>query len=265
MPPDYSSMWAKLAHSEELLLGLDTEVQTWMNTAPYGFLTKIHEDKTGVSIIAKVKGDSAPLVRWSLILSDIFHNLRCVLDHMTWAIAVYERPGLDPLKNKRLQFPIWCDPPTANDRKRIEILSDSVRTAIDLVQPYRSLSDPVFPKHLLCILSWLDNTNKHNLLKMAESCVGAGDVRITWKGTGNPPKRTIHTGEVKDGTELLRFTFDAPQVDVKCEVGSLRGIVAIVYPETTARGTDRDDYAALTDSIIEKIKCVISVVAAAVV
>jgi hypothetical protein len=265
MPPDYSSMWAKLDRAKELLLGLDTEVLAWINTAPYGFVTNINENKTCVSIIAKVKGEPAPLVRWSLILADIFHNLRCVLDHMVWAIAIYEDPTLDPLKRYRLQFPIWCDPPSASDRQRISTLSDPVRTAIDLVQPYRGLPEPVFPMKPLCILSWLENINKHKLLKMAQSCIGAGDVKITWKGTPDEPKRTIYSGEVKDGTELLSFTFDTPQTDVKCEVASLRGIVAIIYPKSTPKGTDRDDYAALSDAIIQSITCVINVVTASVV
>ncbi len=41
-------------------------------------------------------------------------------------------------------------------------------------------------------------------------------------------------------------------------------IIAIVYPTVSPQGTERDDYAALADLLIAKVKCVISVVTAAV-
>jgi hypothetical protein len=263
MTPNYSSMWANLGRAKELLLGIDGEVKAWMDTAPYGYIIKVNEDKSCVSIIIKVKNEP-PLVRWSLILADFFHNLRCVLDHMVWAIAVHENPGFSSMNNTTLQFPIWNNAPTLRDWGKNALLSDPVRTAIELVQPYKALPDPVLPMHPLAILGWLDNTNKHRLLKMAQGSAGAGDVRITWQGTNDPPERRIHTGDIKDGTEVLRFTFPAPQLNVECEVKSLSAIIAIVYPKATPRGTDRDDYAALGDILIEKVKCVISVVTAAV-
>jgi hypothetical protein len=46
------------------------------------------------------------LERWSLVAADCVHNLRCALDHLVYAIAVYES-GQDPPPNHRgLQFPI---------------------------------------------------------------------------------------------------------------------------------------------------------------
>jgi hypothetical protein len=234
-----------------------------MDTDPYSFIKKINQDKSCVSIVVTVKSDP-PLVEWSLILADIFHNLRCGLDHMVWAIAVHENPEKFSVSDTILQFPIWRHTPKAKDRKRIEGLSDPVRTAIDLVQPYKALPDPRLPMHPLSILSWLDNTNKHKLLMMARGVNGAGDVKITWQGTSDPPERTIHMGEIKNGTEVLRFTFPAPQMNVQCEVSSLTALIAIVYPTASAQGTDRDDYAALVDLLIAKNKCVISVVTAAV-
>ncbi len=263
MPPDYSSMWAKLGRAEELLLGLDKEVRAWMDTRPYSFVAKIDQNKSRISVVVSVKNDP-PLSRWSLILADILHNLRCVLDHMIWAIAVHENPTAFSMGNTTLQFPVWGRVPDAKDRNRLDGLSDEVRAAIELVQPYKALPDPTLPMHPLSILSWLDNTNKHKLLMMVRGVAGGANVKITWHGTSDPPERWINMGDIENGAEVLRFTFPTPQLKVECEVSSLMAIIAIVYPTVSPQGTERDDYAALADLLIAKVKCVISVVTAAV-
>jgi hypothetical protein len=258
-------MWAKLQWAEELLVILDCEIGAWIETRPYSFVTKFNDDNTRISVVAKVKSDPL-LFRWSLMFSDIVHDLRCVLDHLVWAIAVHEKaPGFSPDKNRALLFPIWNDPPTGKDAGRIEILSRPVRTAIDSVQPYKAILHPSLAMHPLSTLAWLDNANKHKLLMMVRSCPGSGDVEVAWDGTSDPPEQTLHMGDIEDGTELLTLIFKTPQRNVKCKVEKLLVLIAIVYPVKTIYGTDRDDYAALVDRLIVEIKQVINVVTAAVV
>src|SRR5438309_942863 len=106
MAPDYSSMWAKLCRAEELLNRLDAEVETWRKLKPYSCEPTRNQELTHYAITVRVfrKPD---IIRWSLQVADIIHNLRCALDHMLWAIVVHESLPNDPVGADHLQFPVW--------------------------------------------------------------------------------------------------------------------------------------------------------------
>src|ERR1035441_5945672 len=159
MALDISSALAKIVRAKELFDGLDDEVRAWQDTKPYTFTHEVNAKFTRYSIVAYVHNEP-PITHWSLIISDIFHNLRCSLDHLIYAVAVHESADAEGI-----QFPICDVPLNSNDRRRIKSLSDPVRTAIDLVQPYNR-GNPSLPQPPLAILRDIDNTNKHRLLKL---------------------------------------------------------------------------------------------------
>jgi hypothetical protein len=263
MPPDYSSVYAKLERAEELLLGLDSEVTTWFNTKPYTFSVKVNEEKTRASVFVNVYREPN-LVRWSLIIADIFHNVRCSLDHLIWAIAVHETRGTSNVIPKQLTFPIWDNPPNSDARRNINFLSLSVRTAIESVQPHQLPPHPTLPFHPLTILRDIDNANKHKLLMLAISSPAEGDVRITWEGTSEQPEQVFNLGDIKDGTEIMGVSFRTPQLKMECRVIRLVCIIAMKYSKSAPSGADRDDYAALIDLTLAETKSVISTVRDAV-
>ena len=78
-------------------------------------------------------------------------------------------------------------------------------------------------------------------------------------------ERLIYSGEIEDSAEIMSFTFPVAQAKVECDITSLVAMIAIIYPQKTAYGTDRDDYAALVKLLIQRIICVINIVNAAVV
>jgi hypothetical protein len=264
MPPDYASVYAKLGRAEELLHGIDDEVRAWQDSKPYSFFTKFNLDYTRASLVIKVNSEPQ-IIRWSLIVADIFHNLRCALDHLVWAIAVHEDPCLISTNDAVLAFPIWDTRPNSNDRRRIERLSDPVRTVVESMQPH-ARPQTTFPLHPLSILRNIDNANKHKLLKLVVASTAFGNIKGTYlrQEHEHPGEFTLNTGEIKGDTEIVVTTFSAPHPEMVYEYG-IALIIAIPHPSATPAGGDRDDYAALCDAIIAEVKLVIESVKNAVI
>jgi hypothetical protein len=255
-----SSVRWKVERAEVLLAGLDKEVKAWHKTKPYGFTTEINEEFTRASVIVKVNSHP-PIVRWSLILSDIFHNLRSALDQLIWAVAAHESPTGIPLFEK-ITFPIWDDPPSSRQLQRIETLSLRMRTVIESVQPY-TRPYPGLACHPLRMLREIDNTNKRQLLMLATETAAQGWVRLTSDDVQDYPETVIHRGEIKDGTEVVTTTFQHPHPKMKYEGVKVSAIIAIMYPEPDAQGKDRDDYAVLLEVVVRVVNTIIDTVAAA--
>jgi len=257
-------MWAKLGRAEELLNHLNTEVRAWLNFKPYSGVPTHNAEMTHYAITARVHREP-DIVRWSLQVADIVHNLRCALDHMLWAIVVHESLPNDPVGAgaDHLQFPIWECPPNSDARRNIRCLSQPVRAAIKFVQPYHAVFTHPLPIHPLILLNDIDNRNKHRLLHLAISSAASGKVRFNYVGNAqNDPEVSIERGEIKDGTELVSATFKIPQPDVTYEF-EFRLIIAMMYGTANAAGADRDDYSVMLATLIGEVSNVIGVVVAA--
>jgi hypothetical protein len=262
MPPDYSSMWAKLGRAEELLNHLDNEVGTWLKFKPYEGIPTHNKEMTHYAVTLRVHREP-DMVRWSLQFADLIHNLRCALDHLLWAIIVHESLPNDPVGADHLQFPIWKSPPNSNTRRNIACLSQRVRAAIEFVQPYNAVFAHGLPVHPLILINELDNRNKHRLLYLAMAGAASGRIRFNYMGKfQNDPEVSLEGGEIKDGTELVSATFKIPQPDVTYEF-NFSLIIAILYGAKTVCGGDRDDYSALADLLIREVLNVIGVVVSA--
>jgi hypothetical protein len=106
---DLSSSWAKVRRAEAHIDALEREIVTWVNSNPYRLAKQTNSDLTRHGYVVSIL-KPPDLERWSLIASDAFHNLRCALDHLVYAIAVFQTKSDPPPDATVLAFPI-CDTP----------------------------------------------------------------------------------------------------------------------------------------------------------
>lgn len=107
MPLDLSSVDAKWLRAQEHAQTVKNEVRSWMDTNPYSVTKESNVDFTRYSIVLHVTSEPQ-IERWGLMIGDSIHCLRCVLDHLIYAMAVYESGQDPPPGADGLQFPI-CD------------------------------------------------------------------------------------------------------------------------------------------------------------
>jgi hypothetical protein len=254
MPFENSSATWKIDRAKELLDGLDKEVFAWQETNPYGFYTYISPNFRRASVIVEVRNEP-PIIRWSLIIADIIHNLRCALDHTLWAILLNEFSSVIPRKAEKISFPIWDAPPTPDQRRAFERIGPKLLAAIESVQWYNNplSSDPVQP---LAIIRDIDNANKHKLLFTAMASVAKIEVKATGlrKDYQDLSISEVYRGELKDGVEAVVTTFDVPHPYLKYECPLFISIIAIRHPIANRLGQDRDDYAALIDRLVVEVR-----------
>lgn len=249
MPPDLSSAHWKIDRAKELLDGLDAEVRAWIDTKPGAF--HIYKDPTFTRVSVTFKRYKQPsLTRWSLIFADIIHNLRCSLDHAFWAVLENEFPSGLPKGAEKLSFPIWDTPPNSDSRKSFKPAGDKLFRAIDSVQPYNNVTAE-FPVHPLAIIRDIDNGNKHKLLFSLICCLGIIKVTANYRHRHNKITTSeFYKGPLAEDVELVSTEFEIPEpyMEYKCENALL--LIAVIHPIANRLGADRDDYAALVDSLI---------------
>ncbi len=254
MPLDNSSALLKIGRAKELLDGLDNEVRAWHHTIPYSFSTHINPERTRASIVVRANHEP-DIIRWSLIVADIIHNLRCALDHSFWAVLLNEFNRILPAGSEKLTFPLWDAAPNSNQRKTFAPIGVKLFNAIESVQPYHHPFS-AYPIHPLAILRDIDNANKHKLLFTVMPSISVVNLKVTglrkdYQNGG--ASEYIERAELKDGSEAMAITFDVPHPDMKCECTQCVAIIAIKHPVANRLGQDRDDYAAFIDTLIAEV------------
>src|ERR1700683_947221 len=101
---ELADCWLKIGRAEEHVKTIDNEITKWEETEPYTFTR--HKDAYGQRHSVTVHFRIPERDRWSLISGDCIHNLRCALDHLIYAIAIYQTGINPPVDERRLQFPI---------------------------------------------------------------------------------------------------------------------------------------------------------------
>jgi hypothetical protein len=107
-----------------------------------------------------------------VIVGDVLHNLRCVLDHLVWQLVVLN--GQEPGDHN--QFPIF-DTPGAYKKKAGRYLRGVAadhRDLIETFQPYHLEDDAA--SHYLAVLRDLSNIDKHRFVHPVV-IVGEGNTR----------------------------------------------------------------------------------------
>ncbi len=258
-----NSVNAKLQHAESHLNSIKDEVRAWMDSNPYSISKQTKSDSTRYSLILRINKEP-PLQRWSLFVGDIVHNLRCVLDHLVYAIAIHESGQEPPPSGNKLMFPI-CDTSAkfrGESNRRLVTLSDSIRAAIETVQPYNRPHEKLPP--LLAILRDFNNTDKHRLLHLAYSAVSLGNIGFCGPSlsTNTRGQFVANAGELKDGAEIAAFVFESPTPDMKYDRIVFDIVIALRHGKrhlSDPAFNERSEFIGLIHSIKDEVKSVIDI------
>ncbi|MFE4399082.1 MULTISPECIES: hypothetical protein [Streptomycetaceae] len=157
---DFDDQLRRVQRARHLGEALAANIQAWSSAYPFDASAIIAEDRLSWELRLRVHAQP-PLDDWGLHWGDAVHQLRAALDNLSIAIA--RQAGVSESRAlKRIQFPIcatsseWVD-----GKKRIEVLPESYRIAIEEVQPFQRGGKE--ESDLLLLLRDLDNSDKHHL------------------------------------------------------------------------------------------------------
>jgi hypothetical protein len=264
MPINRRNIDAKLHHAGGYLNAVKAEVKSWMDSNPYSVSKETNHDCTRYSLIFRINKEP-PLERWSLVVGDIIFNLRCALDHLTYAIAIHESGQDPPPAWQSLMFPI-CDTDAKfgdESKRRIKTLSDRVRAAIEIVQPYNRPHEEIPP--LLSILRDFNNADKHRLLQLAYSAVSFGNIGFVGPHylVGTECQPILNFGELKDGAEIAAFVFESPTPNMKYDRIVFDVVIALFHGKKSPSDSvfnERTDFVSLLQILEEEVKTVVEIV-----
>lgn len=169
---DLASAFAKISRAEEHARELADRIKRFDRSHPYTTRCDPNLDGSQHALVL-VLDESREPARWSCIIGDALHNLRCALDHTLYAAILAERD--DPGDT---QYPIFTSESEFNRtnrdgtpgarsglRKIQQVTNPAVRDAIVNSQPYRRMPE-VGSRHrsALVVLEDLDNADKHGAL-----------------------------------------------------------------------------------------------------
>lgn len=254
--PEFSSCWLKIRRADEHAKILKNEIISWEETSPYT-LSK-HNDSQGHFYRLNLQLSPVPdWDRWSLLLGDVIHNLRSALDHFVYAIAINQTKANPPAEERILQFPIADTPPKfAGQQSRITSLSQTVRTAIERVQPYNREHRPLPP--LLGLLRDFDDADKHRLLAIAGSRPHDSKVQIQCPTGHMLQSLTYLSAEIQNSADICAFTIEPPSLEVGYKYqGSVSVAVSHAPGPTGVRATA---VRSLVDLLFNEVRTIIEMI-----
>lgn len=150
----------KLAWARKHFDRLEAEFRVFGNDNPYTS-TFDYEKESGEWVARVVVHEALP-DHWSLVLGDVLHNMRSALDALVWALVV--STGVEPIKPKSIQFPIFDNPFQFQQHRKACIGQVDLRAQaiIEGLQP-----DERPHRHgrrQLALLNDLSNVDKHRHL-----------------------------------------------------------------------------------------------------
>ena len=194
---ELSNSWLKIGRADEHAKLVCEEIAAWKNREPYTITS--HRTPDGHFHHLLIHFEAAfSRDRWALIIGDCVHNLRSALDHLVYAIAVREAGTDPPPDERRLQFPI-CDSPVkfSEQEWRLQSLSQTVRTVLEAVQPYKRLHPSLPP--LLGLLREFDDRDKHRLLNVAVDRQQTGNFQVECLLPSKVVEMLANDGPLVDG------------------------------------------------------------------
>lgn len=145
-------------------------------------------DDSRQTLTVEVKVVDVPEIpeRWSLLVGDALHNLRCALDYLAYELVALNNNGI---YDESTQFPIATDP-AADERaygrhgwRTLQLLGPQ-RPLIEQAQPYH---DPAnIYAAALGVLQGLSNSDKHRLLVPAAVAADFASMALVTHGAGVP-------------------------------------------------------------------------------
>jgi hypothetical protein len=161
--PSLKGCWAKQRRAGKHMDALHDELTGYVEDRPHRVVGKFDRDSGFFRITAEVLKEP-DTDRWGILLGELIHNLRCVLDHLLWQLVLLN--GGAPTNEH--QFPIestgekyWAAKGGTRLRRLVGV-ADEHRALIDSLQPYRRAH--VEGTHPLAVLADLSNTDKHRFI-----------------------------------------------------------------------------------------------------
>jgi len=158
----------KFSRAVEHLNALNEAVKGFNDTNPCTIVPELNE-QTGECVL-RVKILKTPTLEWAVVIGDIAHELRSLLDHMVWQLALSQVT----LPYGKTEFPIFTGSALYNrdGLRKIPNLSASQKAFIEGLQPYHAGQDAY--THPLWLLHELNNTDKHRLLPITNLVIVYG-------------------------------------------------------------------------------------------
>jgi len=268
MTLNLDSVNAKLKRAEVHAQSLTDEIMPWLQLNTYQLRQTVNADSTRYAIVAHVIGPEPPVEKWSLIVGDCLHNLRCALDHLVYAIAVHESGMEPPPDATSLMFLIADTKGEFIKSKRLQSLSPAVQAAIENVQPFNR-PHPTLPS-LLSVLANLENVDKHRLVSLARSTIGHGDFSLSGHqvdSSNQPEFSPFAADSLVDKAEVLTADFKRPAPGLKFDKIEVDSLIALVHKKKDPSDpsyTGQSESMTLLKQLIDEVRTVIAIVATAV-
>jgi hypothetical protein len=182
---------------------LEEKTKGWLGTRPYS-KTGEFNPQTGEHIVW-IEPVGVPPQDIPLVAGDCLFNLRCVLDHLAYSLAItHTGEPLPPEMAKSSQFPIFNDPIRYRQQRKTYIggIHPDAQAIIDGLQPHVAGKDSM--SHPLSVLAELNNIDKHRSLHLTlTSQVNTGLPFIP--GTYIQYIHVTNAGPLKGKTEVARY------------------------------------------------------------
>jgi hypothetical protein len=257
VPPDYSSVWAKLRRADEHFKCVEREVHEWVESHVHTFRIRRNEDFTQRAFVAQMPGSKPNYERWALIIGDCVVNLRAALDHLLYAIANEETRNHPTAKKDRVSFLI-CDKEADFDnwsRTCLKHIPDKVRAAIRGVQPF-ARKQPLIPP-LLGILRDFANADKHHLLRPVFSAISSYDFQLAGPKTIRRDV-IVNPGEIEHESVVCLIQSSEPDPELKV-IGGAKFEMVLALRHGRIEGNDnpladRSDFSALLVELFKEVR-----------
>jgi len=170
-PHDIPDFIYKSARANEHFKSLDVEVQAFFDTNPYD--TVCDRDLETGDYLFRMRVLRQPPHRLALLIGDTIYNLRCVLDHLIWALSVHQDPNADsptefPIFFKKRSYRQPTHDGSLSHRSglyKVRHLDKATQAAVESLQPYHQ-TDRTRAEHPLWLLHELSNADKHRQLHL---------------------------------------------------------------------------------------------------
>lgn len=155
------------------------------------------DPKSGYYLFRIAVEPKLPMLRWGVMIGDVFHNLRSVLDYIAWALA-HEGSRVPP-KPRLVQFPIYDAPNEFSGSYLLSVIDQRHIGRLEGHQPFKPWQGPDHYSgpyiHPLALLRDLSNDDKHRLVT---PILARSSMYRTWGNLG----RVVDFGDARQAFEL---------------------------------------------------------------
>ncbi len=225
---------SKLKRANDHIQRLSVDIPKWSNENPAKCDCVLNEGRLGFKLILDEFEKPESLNDWSLSVGECVHNLRSLLDNLTFALA---RLKQDPPANPRsIKFPIYQEEAQFRNgsSSTIRQLTTDVAELIEKTQPFQRNNPNVEGTPAddpLVILNWLSNIDKHQIpivIHLFPNSI-ANSARVEYYSEEEaslnvPPNVSVWVDNFTPGTTLMEYKSKHP---IKKVSGSFNYIVTV--------------------------------------